>query len=488
MKYIFILIIGAIISTSICSQSCITDSLVIRSQEQLDDFLLQYPDCDSILGNVIIEQKHWTNPEWSKISNITALQNIKYIGGDLKIHFNSDLESIEGLNNLEKIQGSLYLGRISVPDILPLSSLNSIGNDLTLEYFKNLTNFNGLEGIDTIHGTLTVFANKKLVNLNGLSDLQYIKSDLFITSNKAMSSMDGVNNLNLVGGSMRLNFMDSLISLNGLENLDSIRGYFHISLKAINSFEGMSSLKSIGKELLVSRTNKIKSFKGLDNLTHIGSDLIIKNNYELENLDHLEGLETVGSHLHIVDNYSLINIDGLTNLKSIKGALFVRNNHSLKNLNGIANIDAYTIDDSHFVDLQINKNPNLSKCSVKSICDKLHTSINETTIYENASGCNTNNEIVYKCYNGTQDADKSLGLVVYPVPFNDILNIELPETIIKEHNLKIVDIMGNTVYKYVNKGEKKHVKINIGGLSKGYYLLYISDNLGHYAYKKIMKL
>ncbi len=69
-----------------------------------------------------------------------------------------------------------------------------------------------------------------------------------------------------------------------------------------------------------------------------------------------------------------------------------RNNYTLTSLSGLDNISPETVDF-----LRIDSNPLLSECEVQSICDYLAIPGNTTEIYDNAPGCNSQQEVEAAC-------------------------------------------------------------------------------------------
>lgn len=92
-----------------------------NAQSQIDQFPLQYPNCTDIPGEVIIRTSEFFP---SDIVNLYGLSQINSIGGNLTIHGNAKLETLEGLDNLTNVYGSI---QVSYNDLLnDISSLEQI--------------------------------------------------------------------------------------------------------------------------------------------------------------------------------------------------------------------------------------------------------------------------------------------------------------------------------------------------------------------------
>lgn len=58
-----------------CSQACLPQGITFSTQEQIDNFQTNYPDCTEIEGDVIIEG--------DEITNLDGLNVLNLIGGFL---------------------------------------------------------------------------------------------------------------------------------------------------------------------------------------------------------------------------------------------------------------------------------------------------------------------------------------------------------------------------------------------------------------------
>jgi len=81
------------------SIACLPDGITFSNQSEIDNFPIDYPDCDVIEGNVIISG--------TDIINLNGLLNIEIIEGDLIINNNNELNDLNGLNNLITIEGGV---------------------------------------------------------------------------------------------------------------------------------------------------------------------------------------------------------------------------------------------------------------------------------------------------------------------------------------------------------------------------------------------
>jgi len=236
------------------SQGCLPEGITFTTQAQIDSFPINYPGCNVIEGEVVI------NGVWD-ISNLNGLNVLTAIGGGLNITNSHLLADFTGLDNLTSIGGYLYIN----------TNINQ-------------TSFNGLEALTSISGYFWMeqYYNTTLTNLTGL------------------------DNLTTIGGHVHLSNCNALTSLTGLENLTSIGGNLGLTLNSLNNLTGLNGLSSVGGDLILSSNSSLTSLSGLDSLTSISGSLIISANGVLATLKGLDNIdENSISHLYIQSNPSL---------------------------------------------------------------------------------------------------------------------------------------------------------------------------------------
>lgn len=248
------------------------------------------------------------------ISNFDGLYGLKRVGGDLRIRFSSDcttLLSLEGLNNLESIGGSLdcsytwwhssdkgILSGFAESDFEKLSNLKSIGGNLNIELFPyrpgNLSSLKGLESLSSIGGDIHT---ESLPSLEGLSGINEVKS-LYV---EKASNIDGLINLKRVHGDVTL-LNGKYDSFNGLRNLEYIGGNFEIHA-SVNVGTYQSSVEGF---------SKITSLSGFDSLREIVGD------FKIRSYVSVTATSGVGYGLN-----NLTNLNGLNSLRRIGGSMII---------------------------------------------------------------------------------------------------------------------------------------------------------------------
>lgn len=185
----------------------------------------------------------------------------------------------------------------------------------------------------------------------------------------------------------------ALTSLTGLDNVTFIGGSLWIEINnALTSLMGLGSVTSIGGVININGNNILTSLTGLDNVTSFGGYLYISFNAALTSLTGLDKITSIGEDLVIWKNTALTSLTGLDNVTSIGGDLRITENAALTSLTGLENIDASSINN-----LWIKHNNSLSICEILSICDYLASQNGTVEIYDNAPGCNSQEEVEAAC-------------------------------------------------------------------------------------------
>jgi len=216
----------------------------------------------------------------------------------------------------------------------------------------------------------------------------------------------------------------------------------------------------------------ISNLTGLSSITKIMGDLII-NGTSITNLGGLEDLSKIGSDLIIVSNDMLINLSGLDKLDSICGNLTIGWNDLLPSLSGIDSINSECIQN-----LYIRANNSLLECDVQSICQYLISPNGTVSIFDNATGCNSREEVESICQTYIQD-NSSFKFSIFPNPAMDIIYIS------KKNNEPIKRINIYNQFGQVVRQIKQDIKqINISNLQPGIY--YIEVELKDKTYRDVL--
>ena len=498
-KLIFVIVIFLDYVYTCPAQPCFPDGLTLTSQEEVDSFQTDYPNCTEIEGGLIIKGDQG-------LFNLDGLNQLTSVGGDLIIHWSGLLNDITGLSGLTSIGGSLQvyynweltsLSGLENIDPSSISDLQIYGNPLLSDCtIQSLCDY-----LLSPNGVVDIYDNEQGCNNPGEIALQcgntlpclpfgnyYIfhqyEADSFYMYYPGCKDLEG--NL-LISG-------DSLENLESLIGLSSISGgLFVLRTKSLVNFQGLDSLTSIGNALIVGDwgdgNHSIENFKGLENLTSVGDIVNVFKNNSLtdftglnslksayyfhiagnENLISLEGLESLDSlyySLSIGSNNMLSDLTALNNLRYVGTYISIENNDSLKSLAGIESIDTASIQWMMF-----NGNENLSDCAAQAICDFLADPTHIINLSENMEGCNTRTEIEEACLVSVNENEISYQLSVYPNPFTTSTTIEYQLIQPSEVTLTIFNHLGEQVelIRQHQSSGKQQVFWNAEGQAPGMY-------------------
>ena len=447
MKHRILVLLPLILPFIVLSQPC-PDSLYITSQAQIDSFQINYPGCTDIDGNVIIAG--------SNVTNLNGLGDLNSIGGDFKVQYQIYLIDLAGLEGLTTIGGNFHIvNSVALASLAELEALTSIGGSVHIVNNHAITSLEGLEWLVSISGDLWINSNNALTSLAALEGVTSIGGNLMIYDNDALTSLTGLEGVTSIGEDLIIESNDALVNLAELEGITSLEG-----------------------ALVIEDNDALTSLTGLEGITSLGGDLFIYNNPVLVSLTGLERIQSIGEDLIIESNDALASIEELEEVLSIEAYLNIRFNNSLNSLTGLDNIDASSI-----MHLYIDDNPLLSTCEVKSICEYLASPNGEISISENASGCNTIEEVEEACESlSVNEFHIALECNASPNPFTTSTTLSFRLSKPENIQFTVYNVQSMIVYtieEWREKGEQK-IHWNADGLPAGmyYFRIQAGDKVG----------
>lgn len=230
MRYFIVLFIALLCLYTTAFTQCPTN-ISFDTQQDVDDFALNYPGCTDIPGNVsiggffggggnvsnlyglsqILSVGGSFQSYYAGIIDFSGLDNLTYIGGDVSI--SGPVTSLNGLGQLEAIGGRLYLNGTGIENMSGLSGLTSIGDDMTVNNNPYLINFDGLSNLRTIGGDVKMGYEDDLISyppdhalsdLKGLEGLNFIGGNFYLLETYYLSDLQGLENLAYIGGELRI--------------------------------------------------------------------------------------------------------------------------------------------------------------------------------------------------------------------------------------------------------------------------------------------
>lgn len=123
------------------AQGCLPEGIKFTTQEQIDNFQTDYPNCSVIEGYVEIYG--------NTISNLAGLSSITTIMNELIINSTS-ITTLEGLENLTKIGSHLsIISNEMLIDLSGFSNLDLVSGNLTIGWNDLITSLSGIDSINS---------------------------------------------------------------------------------------------------------------------------------------------------------------------------------------------------------------------------------------------------------------------------------------------------------------------------------------------------
>lgn len=356
--------------------NCPPGNIEIRSQQELEFFAQNYPDCNHFPGSLTISS------ELGPVISLAPLSHLKSIGGSLII------------------EGNPFL-----PDLNGLDSLESIGEALSIGSNTGLKSLEGLESLLIVRDYLAIYQNDSLLRLEGLENLILDSlSYLYVYDCLQLMECNLPNFCSYLILERRAIIRDNAPGCNnpfeviktclpgascppGLQQIYNQRQLD----EWVAAFPDCSNLPGSLQIGPAEEDDPILSLSGLNKLRMIGDYLEINQNPWLKNLQGLDSLQRVGSDLRIYLLDSLEDLLPLKSLSMIGGQLYLRDNRTLTTLDGLDQFDADSLDA-----LFIQFNDQLAVCSNSAICNYL-ASGKSAIISDNSAGCSSTMEVRLGC-------------------------------------------------------------------------------------------
>jgi len=191
---------------------CPTGNVILTSQQEVNDFAVNYPNCTRINDNLFIEGPEYTVS--SNISDLTPLSNLRVIGRSLDIFNNGALTTLTGLDNIDSVGFDVSLkNNYVLTSLSGLQNITTVPQELRIDNCDNLKTLSGLDGIEKVYN-LFILYNNNLDSLNGLEQLVHVEREVWMFSN-GLKSLTGLQNLKSARN-VRLGFLPLLRDFRGL--------------------------------------------------------------------------------------------------------------------------------------------------------------------------------------------------------------------------------------------------------------------------------
>ena len=387
MKKILSLFLFLTTSYSLISQTCLQNGITFNSQSEIDNFIIDYPNCTEILGDVNFYDLNITNlnglsnivsiggrlsiEDCDNLTQLSGLDNLTHIGGVFVLEHNNSLSQLTGLESLTQVDGAFILiTNQSLTDMSALSNLETLGNEFYMQNNNAITSLPTFSNLTSLVGELDLRNNHLLSNagsfpalesigginirnlpneflpldISGFSNITTVNDKIHLLS-CGVTSLDGFQQITTIQGRFDIELCPNLVSTSAMSNLTFVGGKIDIRSQQLEDVACLQNITTHNHGIEI-RGNSLLSLSGLSNLTYVGTDLIL-GDLSLPNLEGLNNLTEVGRDFEITHNNQLINFSGLENLTEVSGLLKIKQNPLLNNmtgLNGLTSVGTFVIE------------------------------------------------------------------------------------------------------------------------------------------------
>lgn len=270
------------------------------------------------------------------LKDISQLK-LKRVLGEFRLADAVDLKSLDALASTEFLGNVLDLKDLGIEDIGFLEGTVNLGHSLSLDNLPNLKNLDGLQDVEMIEGYLEMARLPLIKSLAPLKSLKKVSRYLRLDTLGKLEIDEGLSQLETVGITLALYDLDFLTDFSFLKNLRNIGLELSLGKNGyLKSFKGLEGVQF--RRLAFSQSYGVSTLEGLEHLTEIESIYI--NNTNLVSLEGLNNLEKI-STLSLSNNVNLRNITNMS-LESV-GTLALHSNHSLNNIRGLRDAEIETV-------------------------------------------------------------------------------------------------------------------------------------------------
>lgn len=293
-----VLLIVFLCSTMFVNAQCPTGSVLLQSQAEVDNFVATYSTtCSDIPFDLEIKGSGVVP---GGITDVSGLDFITSIGGDLFFNNNHDLISINGFNNLISIAGSFkYIGSFQ-----STSQTSQVGS-----------------------GTEEIIGFNNLVSIGGDFWIKDGSTNISISSpisySPSLEEINGFNSVTTIGGDIKFDYMDTpvMTGFNALTNYTGNFSIYHSSFPDGGNYNIFPNLITFDGNITVVRnvyyaTEVNVSLNFLNNIVTMNGDILAN---DMTITSGMQGLETLNGSLRL--GSSNITTVCFTNLDRIEGSI-----------------------------------------------------------------------------------------------------------------------------------------------------------------------
>lgn len=283
-------------------------TIVLRSQADVEK--LRGENLTHITGSLEIGPASFGAP--TNITDLSPLSELTTVGGSLVLESNNDLTNLRSFKNMREVGMTLVLRNMfGLTNLDALGGLESVGS-LLFEHNPNLVSLTALENL-TISDAIRLINHEKLSVLPEFRNVTKLTTGLFIGTNPMLTDISGFKYLEEIEKTLYISSAPNTLTsfdLSSLENVGSrvIIQYLGEGDTKLTSLQSLSSLRSVGGEIILTDLDGLTSLHGLHNIES-AKDIELDDLDALEEIDAFEKVTSVSS-LHVLRNVKLQSLQG----------------------------------------------------------------------------------------------------------------------------------------------------------------------------------
>ena len=445
MRNLILVICLFIVTNYLLAQCPNDDQTIFNRQSQVDSFKITYPNCDSI---------HTLEISGS-IDNLLAFYNLKRISV-LEIHDNSELQNLDGLENVEHVLEINLYGNRKFKSIATLGQKNSEINSISIFNKFGIKDFD----FGKTQSIKYFYYSSDSINLNPIifnaDDTLHISQGIIVNCILSIDSPLIYTNILQISDPIGLNSFYDLLKQYHFDDLNQlvISGIDSFNTDGIQMIEHLDTLSFAHIRIL--KLDSIANFKS--DLKALG----FGDCNDLKNLSPLSNLKV--TEFGIIGDNALKTLDGLNTevLRKIR----IMNCDSISDISALNMVDTFI----GYQSVVLYNNPALSTCNILPICKLISSHVPNAIFAEsNNIGCNSSDEILESCLTYSSDVSTRDNIKIYPNPVEGILTIDYDGVI------QQCMIYSSSGYKLLTETAST---INVSLLSPGLYFLKVFTSKG----------
>lgn len=416
-KYLYIFLFSFY---NILLSQCPTGDVILYYQEDVEDFVANYPTCNIINGDLIIGDEvtdlstlttiirveGTLEIEHSQITDISNFNDLTYIGGDLILRNNRELANINGFSNLEIVGGNfyVYVDQMGLISISGFGMLQNVNGSFSISHSPTLQSISGFENLETVGHFFSIDHNDELLSIPNFNSITTVgfstgTGGLGIGDNRKLLEINGFNSLLSIARNLFISDNTQLRYFDGFQRLERVLRIVLSRSEFLTEIPDFASLNSIGSGLQITNLGltNLDSFNNVQvigDLNPSGGNLFISDNNYLESINGFASLTRLEGGLSVTSNQVLLEMDGFLGLTEV-GYIIVSANEILPSLEGLQNIMTVNLDGGTAIG--IGYNDSLSDCS--ALCNLLENGsiIGEILFRNNPSNCSSEAKVREEC-------------------------------------------------------------------------------------------